>query len=136
MKPSRILAPAIAAITIAATSACREAPINGHLDGQWQIMSVEYSDGQTLAPDRYYFCFYRHTANLTHYGETHLGANISYTPESKSLIIDIPAPNEWLGGWGINRHSPTSLDFQIVSLSRKHLIMTLDSTATFTLRKF
>lgn len=128
-----ILCGLILALTI---TACNEGPINGHLDGQWQIMTVDYPDGSSLAPDRYYFCFYRHTANLTHYGETSLPANLVYNEASRSLSLSLPSDHDWLGGWGIPRHTPTTLHFQIVSLSRKSLIMTLDTTATFTLRKF
>lgn len=124
-----------AAIGLIAAS-CRETPINGNLDGQWQIMTVEGRGDSIYRPDRRYFCFYRHTANLTYYGSATIGANLTFRDDIDSLTIELPTKGTWLGPWGVPHVTPYTIRFKVLHLSRKSLIMLLDDSVTFTLRKF
>lgn len=136
MKKLPLIIAICAALGITAAS-CADMPLIGRLEGQWQIMNVEYPSGRTVVPDRHYFCFYRHTANLTYYGISWLyGANLDYREEADSLTIDIPTGGIDLAGWGIDRITPQRLDFRILDLTRKRLVMLYEDSVTFTLRKF
>ncbi len=130
----RILLLIAVAIAIAAAPGCNEAPLNGHLDGQWQIMTVEFPSGRVIRPDRYYFDFYRHTATLTHYGETSYSANLTVTDDSVKIFI--PWDHLWLGEWGIERHTPYMIEYKVIDLSRKRLVMLWEDSVTFNFRKF
>lgn len=51
-------------IIISATS-CRKGGINGDLDGQWRVITVENLDDNTVSePYTLFYCLYLHTANL------------------------------------------------------------------------
>lgn len=132
MKRLLYLLACIAALQCAVS--CQEGPINGHLDGQWQIMTVEFTSGRVITPDRYYFDFYRHTATLTHYGETSYSANLTVT--SDSVKIFVPWEGLWLGFWGIEHASPYLIEYKVIELNRKRLVMLWEDSVTFTLRKF
>ena len=131
-----IISVLIATIIAVAAVSCRKAPINGHLDGMWQIMSVEYPSQPTLRPDRYYLCFYRHTANLRHYGGFNIGGNLFYDEEAGNLSVEFPYSGTWLGIIGIPEHTPYTADFKILKLTRTELVMLLDDSVTYSLRKF
>lgn len=129
-----ILAAAVVAIVI--SGGCRKRPINGDLDGMWQIMTVEYPSKPTLVPDQYYLCLYRHTANLRHTGGFTIGGNMVYDEEANSLSVEFPYPGTWLGDVGVNGHTPYTFRFKILRLTGKQLVMSLNDTITYTLRKF
>ncbi|MCM1483830.1 MAG: lipocalin-like domain-containing protein [Muribaculaceae bacterium] len=135
---------------VAATS-CTKRPINGDLDGQWQLMSVERTDGTTTVPDpRVYYCFFLHTAQFTCPVIKAETANMSYIKDS-SITLDFPySTPESLAPWGITAADCTSvpdtstdpyatgvvIQFSIRELTSKALIMSTTSGAIFTLRKF
>ncbi len=131
-----ILITTAAIIAIIAFGGCRKRPINGDLDGMWQIMTVEYPSAPTLVPDRYYLCLYRHTANLRHYGGFTIGGNMIYDEEADSLAVEFPYPGTWLGYVGVETHTPYTFRFRILRLTNKQLVMSLNDTVTYTLRKF
>ena len=41
---------------------CGKLPINGDLDGQWQIQEIRYTDGRVETPERAYYCVQLHSA--------------------------------------------------------------------------
>lgn len=125
-------------IILAATllSACSMMPTNGHLDGMWQIMSVEYPSAPTVTPDRWYLCIYRNTGNLRHYGLTNIGANVAYDRDARRLTVEFPDSGSWLGYIGIRHSTPYTADFKIIRLTNKQLVMVLSDTITYHCRKF
>lgn len=71
---------------------CSKMPINGDLDGKWQVIEVE-DNGVLLEspPDtRYYYNFYLHVCQLgREYGYVaQFTANMEFT--GKSIILDFP----------------------------------------------
>ena len=44
-----------AVLLVLMVSACGKMPINGDLDGRWQIMKIEYASGVEEAPERAYY---------------------------------------------------------------------------------
>lgn len=138
---SKILSLAIPAMLIGmwiiTMTGCREAPINGALDGQWQIMKIEYFDGYMDIPEKKYYCFNQHVAQLTSGTELKetVYANMTYTGET--LTLHVPASqggNNWrlLEVWGLV-YNPTT--FKIITLNRSTLIMESESLR-LTLRRF
>lgn len=122
-------------------SGCRVRPINGDLDAQWQLMTVETPHG-TVNPQATYYAFYRHIANLRPSGPT---ANLTYNENTKGLTLDFPEgcwadyPNHSdnsLEKFYIPHKTPCTLNFKVIKLTSKQLIMTLDDTITYTFRKF
>ncbi len=120
------------AITI--LSHCQKAPINGHLDGQWQVMEV-YPTPETIIDQRLYYCFYMHTCMLTYYGGEMANGNFQYS--DNYLQMDFPHPNilpaePIFKQYGINSNPVT---FSIETLTKDKLVLK-DGETTVTLRKF
>ncbi|MDE7452643.1 MAG: lipocalin-like domain-containing protein, partial [Paramuribaculum sp.] len=64
---TRILALVAVVFTLAILSSCRKGGINGELDGQWRVLTVEdLSTGTVTEPTDIFYCFYLHTVNLSH----------------------------------------------------------------------
>ena len=45
-------------------SSCGKMPVNGDLDGRWQIMKIAYTSGEEDTPERAYYSVALHTINL------------------------------------------------------------------------
>lgn len=120
------------------SAGCGKAPMNGHLDGQWQVMSVEPEAPEIIFQNRLYMCFYMHTCQLTEYGSgIWTSGNMKYE-KGKSLWLDFPdlssstvAPAK-LKQFGIYRN-PVS--FTVDYIDNKKMILRNDD-AIVTLRKF
>ena len=95
-----IAAMAIAAAACITFHSCRKTGINGDLDGQWQVMSIEnLSTGEVTNPKRIYYCLFRHTVNLTR-GPVAAAGNMAY--DGGMLTLQFPSsPVESLADWGI-----------------------------------
>ena len=55
----------IAVLLVLIVSACGKTPINGDLDGRWQILKIEYASGEEETPERAYYSVALHTINLS-----------------------------------------------------------------------
>lgn len=118
-------------LSIAAT-ACRKGGINGDLDGQWRVITVEHLDDGTVSePYNHFYCLYLHTANLTNPGVT-ATANMTYDKDAGRLTLEFPYGTEQLAPWGIYA-SPT--DFAIEHLTSQTLVVASDK-ARITMKKF
>lgn len=117
------------------TPSCQKAPINGDLDGQWQVMSVDPEPVDKPISQRIYYCFYLHTCQLTFYGGVFATANMIY--DGKTLSLDFPYADSELSirrlcQYGINENPIT---FTVDHLDKKSLILRHGDT-TVTMRKF
>ena len=65
---------------------CTKSPINGDLDGQWEVMDVYPSPSVNIIPERLYYNFSLHVCMLSYYGGTFLFANMVY--DGDTLILD------------------------------------------------
>lgn len=121
MKP--IIITFFAAVMLLVAASCRKAPINGDLDAQWQVMSVNYADGTTTDPDgSLYICISLHTLQLR--GKGLYTANMAYDSEAGVITLDFPlAKDADLRPWGF---SSTRTSAQIIKLDRKQLILLTD----------
>lgn len=119
-------------------TACQKAPINGDLDGQWQIMSVSPEPVEKPIPARLYYCFNLHTCQLTSYGEgVWTSGNFTFTDNLLTMEFPYIEPTSELGQkklrqFGINTNPVT---FTIKHLDKNSLILQNGET-TVTLRKF
>lgn len=106
--------------------------INGDLDGQWQLRSVErLSDGSVITPQPLYYCFYLHTVNVTAPGGLKYGGNMTY--EGSKLTLDFPVTDvDKLNKWYIYENRTT---FDILKLSSESLVLK-SSEVVLTFRKF
>lgn len=130
-----ILGILLAAVMSLTVFSCNKAPINGKLDGQWQVMSIENADGTVSTPDRHYYCFNLHIAQLTSVGAGGYSANMVY--DDSVIALDFPYNKseqqiKALAAWGIDAN-PVNL--KVVTLTSKKLVMQT-ATTTITCRKF
>lgn len=112
-------------------SGCGKLPINGHLDGQWQIMKIEYASGEVETPERAYYSVSLHTINLMKVNVTSQTGNMEYTGDS--LFVEMPISSvEDLRPFGMNS---TEERFGVKELTKKHLVLQSDY-ARLEFRKF
>lgn len=134
MKLLKILLPILALLLM---SGCRKHYINGDLDGQWQVLTIEYkSDGSVdnVKAKQIYYCFNLHTVNLrqSKASPSILAGNMKY--DKKSLTLEFPTVNNpsELSAWGMNSPSTT---FTMRHLTGEKLVMESDY-AVVSCRKF
>ena len=121
----------IAVLLVLIVSACGKTPINGDLDGRWQIMKIEYASGEEETPERAYYSVALHTINLMQVGVTSQTGNMEYTGDS--LFVEMPISKiEDLLPFGMNG---TEQRFGVKELTSKHLILQSDF-ARLEFRKF
>lgn len=120
----------VAMLSLVAGS-CRKRYINGDLDGQWQVMSIETADGEVKYPNQVYYCLFRHTFNLRGIGLPTIAGNMVY--EGDMLKLEAPYSKDAdLLPWGMNKSVTT---FDIIYLSGKNMTLQSDFS-TITFRKF
>ena len=121
----------IAVLLILIVSACGKTPINGDLDGRWQIMKIEYASGEEETPERAYYSVALHTINLMQVGVTSQTGNMEYIGDS--LFVEMPISKiEDLLPFGMN---DTKQRFGVKELTSKHLVLQSDY-ARLEFRKF
>lgn len=133
------LAAIIALISIALFDSCRKAPINGKLDGQWQIMSINSVDDDTqLLPENTfrYVCINLHVIQFTGNGGG-ISGNMHYDKSEKIIFCDFPYNTEGaafkhLENYGIYEN-PAKLE--ILTLTSSKLVYKT-SGAIVTCRKY
>ncbi len=119
---------------------CQKSPINGNLDGQWQVMEVSPEPSETIIDRRLYMCFSLHTVQLTFYGSGPWQSGNILQFSDKTLSLEFPyvsldptdKDEEILRQYGINSNPVT---FSIERLDSKKLILR-DGDTVVTLRKF
>ena len=118
-------------------SGCQKSPINGDLDGQWQVMEVNPEPSEIIIDKRLYMCFSLHTVQLTYYG------NGPWTPgnilkfDDKHLVLDFPYATAersiaLLRQYGIY-NNPVTFDVEMLTSSK---LILRDGDVVVTLRKF
>lgn len=127
------LAAALAALIITlALPSCRKGGINGDLDGQWRVITVEnLADGTVSEPYNHFYCLYLHTANLTNPGVA-ATANMEYDRHDHRLTLEFPYGVGKLAPWGIYDITTT---FTVEHLNHHTLVIASDK-ARVTMKKF
>lgn len=112
-------------------SACGKLPINGDLDGRWQIMKIEYASGEEDTPERAYYSIALHTINLMQVGGGNQSGNMEYTGDSLFVTMPISTKEDLLP-FGMNG---TEQRFGVKELTSKQLVLQSDY-ARLEFRKF
>lgn len=134
---TRFVAISIATVFICITGGCQKSPINGDLDGQWQICDVTPAPQEEILKSKLYYCFYMHTCQLTSPGYTIVRGNFTY--DGNTIMIDFPSYDDEkesiiasMKQYGIYNNPVT---FNVKYLDSEKLIIE-NQDATITLRKF
>lgn len=124
----------IAILLLFLTSGCQKSPINGDLDGQWQVMEVSPAPVETPINARLYYCFYLHVCQLNYYGGTLTTGSMDYSGDHITLSFPDTSGETAAGlrQYGIPANPVT---FTVDRLDSKSLILRSAAT-TVTLRKF
>lgn len=113
---------------------CQKAPINGDLDGQWEVVDVIPAPEHIIIQERLYYNFYLHTCMLSYNGGTTAYAKMAYNGETMTLdFIELtPEGNfEWAQQYGIVTN-PISFD---VSFQDSHHLILSNNDVTVVLVK-
>ena len=121
----------IGALLLLVASACGKMPINGDLDGRWQIMKIAYASGEEEAPERAYYSVVLHTINLMKVDVTSQTGNMEYTGDSLFVVMPISKVEDLLP-FGMNG---TEQRFGVKELTSKYLVLQSDY-ARLEFRKF
>lgn len=111
--------------------ACGKLPINGDLDGRWQIMKIEYASEVEDTPERAYYSIALHTINLMQVGGGNQSGNMEYTGDSLFVTMPISTKEDLLP-FGMDS---TAQHFGVKELTSKHLVLQSDY-ARLEFRKF
>lgn len=129
------LVPALILVCCFVTTGCQKLPINGNLDGEWEVMEVTPAPPEWDVDTRIFYNFSRHVCQLTVYGYPFTVGNLSYNGETIWLdfpYIETPAEELQLKQYGIYSN-PVSFDVYFEGKSRMIL---KNSESTVVLRKF
>ena len=112
----------IGALLLLMAGACGKMPINGDLDGRWQIMKIEYASGEEEMPERAYYSVALHTINLMKVDVTSQTGNMEYTGDSLFVVMPISKVEDLLP-FGMNG---TEQRFGVKELTSKYLVLQSD----------
>lgn len=116
-------------------SACHYRSINGDLDGNWKLISIEKTDGAVIRPTSSFYAIAMHTINLRSQSAPTATGNISYDKDSKVLYIEFPRTYS-MAIYGLP-DAPCEVSFDIKQLSSNKLVMQLRSDGSIlSFRKF
>lgn len=137
MKAIKIAALTALAIILVMLTGCRKRYINGDLDGQWQVLTIEYkSDGQieNVKAKQVYYCFNLHTVNLRQIKDIpyEVKGNMKYDKKTLDLEFPLVQDVDELSAWGMNA---VNTSFTVIGLSHEKLVMESDY-AVISCRKF
>jgi len=112
-------------------SSCQKEPINGKLDGMWQLMKIEYKDKPTVMPDQLYYCIQLHMVQLNGVNKSGGSGTFAHSGDSIHIVIRERQISD-VAPYGMN---DTIQHFYIEQLSSQK--MTLRSSyASLQFRKF
>lgn len=117
--------------------ACQKSPINGDLDGRWQIMEMDIDGHSEVVKDKQlYYNFSLHVCNLSFYGGSYTDGFFQY--DNDSITINFPYIHTEQGMENLLRYGISSnpVVFEVVYLDKNKLILKEGNNNVITLRKF
>lgn len=121
---------------VCSLTSCSKRPINGDLDGRWQILTIEKKEvSENVKDSQLFYNFYLHVCNLAVYGSVVAEANLNYENNTISLnfpYVKSPEDMATLHKFGIFSNPVV---FQVQHIDKKKLIIK-EGDITITLRKF
>lgn len=118
-------------LVILLAGGCGKLPINGDLDGRWQIMKIMYASGEEEVPERAYYSIALHTINLLKVDVSNQTGNMEYTGDSLFVVMPVSKKKDLLP-FGMDN---TVQHFAVKELSSEHLTLQSDY-ARLIFRKF
>ena len=103
---------------------CADTPINGELDAQWQVLRIQYVDGDEVVP-----------TSPNRYG------NMVYDESASTISVEVPAWTSDFNEWGLDvpenpYERPYVTSFNVEHLSAKNLTLVTPEGTVITLRKY
>jgi hypothetical protein len=111
--------------------ACEKIPINGKLDGRWQLMNIEYPNGTSESPERTYYSVQLHMINLYKVGGANLYGTFAHEDDSLHIVMR-QTVKEAVKSFGIN---DTIVSLGVETLTSNRMILS-GSYARLSFRKF
>lgn len=109
--------------------ACQKAPINGDLDGMWQLMSIQYQDQSVKNPEQLYYCIQLHMVQLQ--GAAFCSGTFDHSGDSVRMVMR-ESSAEAVAPYGMN---DTIQSFFIEGVSSEKMVLK-SSSARLSFRKF
>lgn len=122
-------------LAILLSQGCTKTPINGNLDGEWEVIEVIPEPPAVENETRYFYNFSLHVCQLTVYGYPFRSGNLRYDGETMSLdfpYINTPEEELILKQYGIFSNPVT---FDVYFENKSRLILSNDES-TVVLKKF
>lgn len=125
----------VSLLTFIILPSCQKSPINGDLDGMWQVMAVTPTPEEDIIHERLYYNFSLHVCMLSYYGGGVTQGNMEFN--GSELYLDFPNGTGPLTVLKMHQYGIYSnpVVFKIEYLDKNKLIMR-DGDVTVTLRKF
>jgi hypothetical protein len=112
-------------------SSCQKEPINGKLDGMWQLMKIEYKDKPSVVPDQLYYCIQLHMVQLWGVNYCNGSGTFAHSGDSVHIVIRQRKISD-VAVYGMN---DTIQHFAIEQLSSQKMVLQ-SSYASLSFRKF
>lgn len=128
----------VAFLNLIILTGCPKHPINGDLDGQWQVMDVVPPAPEIVLKERLYMCFSLHVCQLTEYGNgANAVGNMRFDQKNQLLYLDFPYATTALSKARLKQYGiyNNPVTFTVEYLDKKKLILR-DGDVVVTLRKF
>lgn len=135
MKKSNIFFSFIIIFLVSCLGSCQKAPINGYLDGKWQLLEID-RDGvvENVKDNQRYYNFSLHVCSLSYYGGVLTEGNLRF--DGETIWMEFPYINEnaiqRLAPYGIYSNP---VEFQVLFLNKQSMILQ-DGNLILTFRKF
>lgn len=129
-----ILLISLASVCVAS---CQKSPINGFLDGQWQVMNVEPEQEPLFSEfdTNLYYCFSLHVCQLSIPGKVWITGNMTYS--ENNLTISFPKELSYAEYMVLRQYGITNNPMIFSVEEKNNNIMLLKSeNSTVTLRRF
>ena len=110
---------------------CSKEPINGNLDGQWEVENVVPLPTSIIIKERLFYNFSLHVCMLSYYGGTLGFASMNYQGDTLTLNFKDEAPDgdlKALPQYGI-LHNPVT--FKVEFTDSHHLILKNSESTVF-----
>lgn len=114
---------------------CAKAPLNGHLDGEWEVMNINPAPPVYGQETRRFFSFQLHVCQLTSYGQWFTHGSLEYDYPHMKLsfpYIDSDWQEKILQQYGIYSN-PITFD---VKFEGDRFMTLSNEEVTITLKKF
>ena len=115
-------------LSLSMLACCGKASHNGHVDGNWEIMSIENrQDGTVTVPDQHFIALYLHVVNLFPNG---ISGNMHYSKHEQKISMDFPYSESESGAAALRLYGiyTNPVVFEVLKADRKQLVLRTPET--------